>query len=231
MDIELAMRYAPYIYFDEAEPFFPIKVGYTIFRETKLSPSFPRQIRMDNPCIDYVIEYAIYWDFDIEHLYDLEHIWIYIDTKGQIIDCEASFHGKYLKGLLTDESNIEQGTHIRLYAQPGKHAFLPKGELFELVPDLRKATFEYAGSGGLCVSQVLQERCASNDGINKMIKDYLQLFKFKPTMVFEKYKIPVELLVPWEELYQEIPQLVEEKLKEINEFMNHMGNFECDSIS
>ena len=124
---ELVKKYLPYIYFDENEPFFPVRVGYSLFRTPgQNSKSFRRKIEFDANITEYVIEYAIYWDFDIQHLYELEHVWVYVGKEGQIIDAEASFHGRYLKALLRDRSNIEDDTHIRLYSQPGKHAFLPK---------------------------------------------------------------------------------------------------------
>ena len=71
------------------------------------SPSFRREILLNTEDIKYVIEYAIYWDFDIQHLFELEHVWVYVDHTDRIADCEASFHGKYIKGLLKDRSNLE----------------------------------------------------------------------------------------------------------------------------
>ena len=43
----LAARYAPVICFDAQEPFLPLAVGYTIFREDGDSPSFPRRVLLD----------------------------------------------------------------------------------------------------------------------------------------------------------------------------------------
>ena len=43
-----------------------------------------------------VIEYAFFWDYDIQHMYDLEHIWVTVDSAGQICGCQASFHGQRL---------------------------------------------------------------------------------------------------------------------------------------
>ncbi|HEY8422781.1 MAG TPA: hypothetical protein VIL05_13740 [Thermoclostridium sp.] len=79
MDKEIVKRYAPIIYFDEREPFYPIRTGCTIFTRPGPSPSFRREICFNSEYIKYVIEYAIYWDFDIQHLYELEHVWIYVD--------------------------------------------------------------------------------------------------------------------------------------------------------
>ena len=43
-DHELAVRYAPVIDFDRHEPFLPQAVGYTVFRQDDLSPSFSRPV-------------------------------------------------------------------------------------------------------------------------------------------------------------------------------------------
>jgi putative hydrolase of the HAD superfamily len=80
-DYQLALRHAPYIRFDDREPFLPSVVGYTIFRESGASASFPRQIHLDAE-VATVIEYAIWWDWDIGHLYELEHVWVYVNPHG-----------------------------------------------------------------------------------------------------------------------------------------------------
>ena len=73
-DLEISRKYLPYIYFDKKEPFYPRNVGYSIFLETTESKSFNRTIEVDADT-HFVIEYAIYWNFDIGHLYEMEHVW------------------------------------------------------------------------------------------------------------------------------------------------------------
>jgi hypothetical protein len=80
-DHELACYYAPIIQFDAHELFLRLAAGYTIFKNYNESLSFPRQIelhKMGHPEAAFAIEYAIWWDWDIQHLYELEHIWVYI---------------------------------------------------------------------------------------------------------------------------------------------------------
>jgi len=215
-DLEIVIKYSPYIYFDENEPFYPVGVGYSIFRSPgQESPSFRRKIEFDAGVVDFAIEYAIYWDYDIQHLYELEHIWTYIDKNGKLVDGEGSFHGRYFKALLKDKSNIEDETHLKVYSQPGKHAFIPDPEIFELVPNLRTATYEEAGKSGLLITKILEGRCKTNEEINMMVKEYLSNFKFRPSMRFKKYVIPDNLFMPWEELYMEIPRRIEDRLEEI----------------
>jgi hypothetical protein len=215
-EIEVVRKFSPHLLFDKNEPFFPIRIGYTIFEDSGKSPSFPREI-VFNDTLKYVIEYAIYWDFDSEHLFELEHVWIYIDKDETIYDCEASFHGKFLRGLLEDRSNILNGTHVKLYSQPGKHAFSPLPEFFKLVPNYKTATYEFAGRDGLIVTKVGEGRYSTTPEINKMVHAYMQKYKFHPSMEFESYSIPDSLYVPWTELYNEIPVLINEKLEYIKQ--------------
>ncbi len=212
---EIVKKYSLYIYFDENEPFFPVKVGYSIFDKPGESKSFNRKIEFDTDSVSFAIEYSIYWDYDIQHLYELEHAWIYVDKNGELTDGEASFHGRYLKALLKDKSNIEDETHMRVYSQPGKHAFLPKPEYFELIPDLRTATYERAGSSGLIVTSIFKGIYETNEDINKMVENYLKKFKFKPAMRFKKYVVPDNIFITWEELFAEIPKRIADRLEDI----------------
>ncbi len=115
-DVMLARRYAPVIYFDADEPFLPTCAGYTIVRAPEPSPSFPRYITLEPPSA-LAIEYALWWDWDIQHLYELEHAWVFVDGSGTIIAVESSQHGAATDG----DFHQEAGRPI-LYAEPGKHA-------------------------------------------------------------------------------------------------------------
>ncbi len=74
-DLHLACKYAPIIHYDRAETIPLVSVGYTVFREERRSDSFPKRMVKPDFC-GLVIEYALYWDYDIQHMYDLEHIWV-----------------------------------------------------------------------------------------------------------------------------------------------------------
>ena len=220
-NLELLKKYLPYIYFDKKEPFYPRSVGCTIFTETAKSQSFNRIIEV-NSGTSFVVEYAIYWNFDIGHLYELEHIWVYVDEAGKIVNVEASFHGMYFRNLLHDRSNIEDETHVVLYSQPGKHALMPRAENFYLLPDLFKVTDELVGIDGLSLPEMFVGKYETNEGINLMVRDYMKKFKFKPTMEFEKYVIGEELLTTWDDLYDNIPKYIKEVLAEIENELIHI---------
>lgn len=140
----LAARYAPIIRFDAHEPFLPLAAGYTIFRRSGRSPSFRQGCEIDltpqgQPPASLAIEYAIWWDWDIGHLYELEHAWIFVDEKGEVTRGEASWHGRY-HDMRHDGQLALEGDHLVLYSEPGKHAFAPSPAM----PVLDKACY------GLC---------------------------------------------------------------------------------
>lgn len=211
-DQQLALNYAPIIHYDLGEPIPLKKVGYTVFREEARSDSFPK--RTVRPARGgAVIEYALFWDYDIQHMYDLEHIWVWVDEDGYVIKAEASFHGKYLMLWEPDMDFAlppEDG-RVHAFCQPGKHAFLPEGGLFRLVPGWQENCMENAGgevlvggpfAGAYEPSEEDDARCAT------YIRAHLA---FTPTLQFDKGTIlPAGLLCPWAELKAWIPARIRE---------------------
>src|SRR5437867_3698991 len=131
-DLELARRHAPIVYFDAAEPFLPELVGYRVLRRSGPSPSFDRYLTLDVPEVGRaaaVVEYALWTDWDIQHLYELEHVWSYVDEQGKLLFAEASWHGR-LGALIQDGRLAQEGERRLAYAEPGKHAMAPTPEVF-----------------------------------------------------------------------------------------------------
>jgi Predicted hydrolase (HAD superfamily) len=89
-DQDLAERYAPQLMLDLAEPYRPYAYGWTIFRSPGKSPSSKFEVAPEGA---FAIEYAIYYDWDIGHLYDLEHVWVHVGEDGAVVKVEASSHG------------------------------------------------------------------------------------------------------------------------------------------
>ncbi|OWA36822.1 hypothetical protein B9G55_01725 [Saccharibacillus sp. O16] len=210
---ELAMRHAPILLFDEREPFFPVRLGITLFKQDAASPSFMRRPRLQCPPGGLVIEYAIYYDYDIQHLYDLEHLWVYLGSSGEVLDAEASFHGRYLKSLLPDLSNLMDGRAV-LYVQPGKHALSPLPEVFPLLPEFASCTLEKAGVAGLDFGDFLQGELETNEAINRRVEYHLRAFGFRPAGTYREWRYAdrQELFVSWQELLVEIPLRVRREL-------------------
>jgi hypothetical protein len=202
---ETALHVAPALYMDSKEPFLPIRVGVTIFEHTAPSLSFNRVIEVNREMIQSVIEYAIYWDYDIQHLYDLEHVWVYVGYEGEIVSCEASFHGRYLLGLLRDRSNLLADNRVKLFVQPGKHAMSPLEEVFRLLPDVETCNNEQAGTGGVLEPEMFKGQFKSGDHIDKIAEEHLRSFRFQPSFEYVRYEWPDGIFVTWDELREEIP--------------------------
>jgi len=158
-ELAMAARYAPRILFDRHEPFLPQAVGYTIFHQDGYSPSFPRCIGL-KPIgrlpAELVIEYAIWWDWDINHLYELEHVWTYVDGDGTLVHAEGSWHGDFgaARRLQDGRLSLHDHSHPVVYAQPGKHAFAFTDEpLLILKEHTRRQCSVQAGKGGLMNSK------------------------------------------------------------------------------
>ncbi len=202
-DTALARAHAPVIHFDAAEPFMPVAAGYTVFRAGAPSPSFPRTIELP-PGTTLAIEYAIWWDWDIEHLYELEHVWVYLDEAGKLIAADASWHGGYNALTLTD------GT-LTLYSEPGKHAFAAS-----LQPLLERRAITLAGCTsrrkprGLLVTPLFQGIIPQGKPVEQqLVHTWLERQLFEPTYEFSKtFALADTRLVPWSQLYAWIPQRV-----------------------
>lgn len=210
-DRALASQYAPVVRFDRNEPFLPDLVGYTLFRQPGESPSFPRRIALPEG-VALVIEYAIWWDWDIQHLYELEHIWVYLDVQGQIVDAEASWHGTY--HTMRDAAGrlpLENG-RLTLFSEPGKHAFAPTAErLFARAGATCRDCDALAGIRGLHITDLFSRklRPRRNPNVNWLVVRYLRQQRFTPSFDFAKI-VDLRALehVPWEALERWIPQRV-----------------------
>lgn len=209
----LAARHAPIIQFDEREPFLPLVAGYTIFRTDTDSPSFPRRIELrpdGQPAAALAIEYALWWDWDIGHLYELEHAWVYLDQDEQVVRAEASWHGTYhdmaVDGVLhlTDQ-------RPQLYSEPGKHAFAPViSWLEERAPRTRRSCGRLAGAGGVHVTPLFDGIITSKTPLtDRLVHTYLERHAFEPSYAFgQAFVLPPELLAPWPALFEWIPERV-----------------------
>lgn len=214
MNLKSLAAYAPRLYFDKREPFYPVRVGVSVLRRGEQSPSFRRRFDWPTDGINYVIEFAVYWDYDIQHLYELEHVWVYVGEDGAVLDAEASFHGKYMKALLPDGSNLA-GKTVSLYSQPGKHAFSPLPILFELLPNARIVTDREAGKDGLTLPEWYKAQEQHDEKTNELVRLYQQTYhRFTPSFEFVPYELAEkeELFVPWDVLYEEIPERIEAEL-------------------
>jgi HAD superfamily hydrolase (TIGR01549 family) len=136
-----------------------------------------------------VIEYALWTDWDIQHLYELEHVWSYVDDQGRLIFAEASWHGRY--GALTQGGHLSaEGERPVAYSQPGKHAMYATPELFGgfdvLRSDVARTAALEAGSSGLLVGRPIAGRIEKNRRRDALVNAYLRRHAFEPTFEFTR---------------------------------------------
>ena len=224
-DLALALRYAPILHFDENETIPVRAVGYTVFRETAKSDSFPKRV-ITVPQNGAVIEYAYYFDYDIEHMYDLEHIWVTVNAAGEVTAAEASFHGKYLVLLVPGLHGSIEPTdgHVHAFCQPGKHAFLPAGDLFRIVPRWDVCCDKEAG-GPVLIGNPF---CAAYSTTGKdlfvptktddahSIRYLRENLSFQPSMRFVETQLDESVYMTWETLFDRIPGWIREECARLN---------------
>lgn len=218
---QLAARYSPLIRFDRHEPFFPLAVGYTLFTADGDSPSFPRRVELagpGHPPASLAIEYAIWWDWDIQHLYELEHTWTFLSPDGRVVYAEASWHGGYNATVL-DSGKVrvageDGGCHPVVYSEPGKHAFAPTPEI--LISQRQAKTLAScgpeAGKGGLWVTPVFKGilDLRKNPGVDALVTAYLRNQAFTPAFAWSrKFLVTKDMLIPWSVLCEWIPARID----------------------
>ena len=108
-----AQSVAPILLLDRAEPFRPVRIGVTAFHTEAPSPSSKFTV---SPRGELCYEFAVFWDFDIGHVFDLEHIWVHV-TGGEVIAVEATFHGSRHDISLS----LRNGRPV-IWCEAGKHA-------------------------------------------------------------------------------------------------------------
>jgi len=212
-DRALAARYAPVLRFDAHEPFFPLSVGYTIFRKSGPSPSFRQGHQIDlvpegEPPASLAIEYAIWWDWDIGHLYELEHVWVYVDQQGCVVRGEASWHGG-LHAMRHEGQLALDGEHLVVYSEPGKHAFAPTPDWFrERARSFKRSeTRDLAGISGVLITRFARGQVIPSPLNQRLVHTYLARHAFEPSWRFDnRFSITPEMLVPWPALEDWIPR-------------------------
>jgi len=214
--LDCAARYAPIILADEREPFTLIAVGYTIFDQEADSPSFPKR-RVEWGSAGYpatrAIEYALWWDWDIGHLYELEHVWTFVGANGDVVAVEASWHGMFGQAEVGGRGGVTpplQDTHPVLLAQAGKHAMAASIEPFmEIRKWAEQEAGPDAGKDGVLEVEMFRGRLPKTPENDARVTAYLKRWAFTPSWQFTR-RLPVtrEMLVPWRVLEGWIPARV-----------------------
>jgi len=208
-DEAMARRLAPVIYCDAREPFPPLLAGWTVLRAGGPSPSFQRAIEIAPP-VARVIEYALWFDWDIGHLNELEHLWVYLDADDRPLGAEGSWHGFYRPFTAAGGLPALEGGRPVAYAKPGKHALAPDpATLLESRAECERDCGPLAGRGGVQVTHLTLGRIEKTPEADALARAYLQARRFIPAWQFtQRIVMAGGRLMPWAALAPQIPRRV-----------------------
>lgn len=216
-DRALAMAVAPVIRFADNEPFLPSKVGATVIPVPQQSPSAKLQITFE-PGVARVIEYAIWWDWDIQHLYELEHVWLKLDAADRVVAVAASAHGTLHDMVRPDGSLPTEDGRVTLYAEPGKHAFHATPETIREKQEWLEAVCgPLTAKGHVLINDMFAAVLAGVTAEDhRAVRRYLQGRAFLPAFHFgQLFDVGTLDHVSWPELHDYITQRVPQVLAEV----------------
>lgn len=212
-DAALAAKYQPLLLLDNAEPYEPLYLGYTVFRAAGQSPSSKFLIE---PQGAFCIEYAVWYDWDIGHLYDLEHVWAHARADGSLVAVEASQHGRRLPMSAVDGlPELREGRPV-LYPEAGKHAHWAHPS--HMTPDhrhrLEALCGPLAGIEGVHLGNpfVAAGRYSATPRDHRLAKLRMRHDAFVPS--FEHGRVANPTLLPWPQLDQLVPGRVRDAMAE-----------------
>lgn len=210
-DTALARAHMPLIMLDKREPYRPLAMGYTVFRQAGQSPSSKFQVRPES---GPAIEYAIWYDWDIQHMYDLEHVWVYLDGGGDVLRVEASRHGRRILMMTGSGRCLMRGGRPLVYAEAGKHAHwaAPDEMREEAGTYLAAMCGPLAGYWGVHEGNPFCElgRFAPDAKAHRLAKLKMKADTFTPSFIFDRDSDEGKgvVLVPWSHLDTWIPQRI-----------------------
>lgn len=207
-DAALAARHHPILRLDENEPYEPLYLGYTVFRDPRQSPSSKFEIVPHGAAC---IEYAVWYDWDIGHLYDLEHVWVHVDIAGAVVRVEASQHGRREPMLLSAGLPELRGDRPVLYPEAGKHAHWAHPDQMDAATRQRLAVLcgALAGHEGVHLGNPFAETGAytATAADHRLARLHMRADAFAPTFRYRREAEPE--LLPWPGLAAAIPRRVD----------------------
>ncbi|WP_051228339.1 HAD family hydrolase [Pleomorphomonas oryzae] len=202
MDVleKLAVDHRPVLKCCRTEPYPPSRLGWSVATQPVRSPSSAFDLI---PRGGAVIEYVVWCDWDIGHLYDLEHVWVHVDAGGSVVAVEGSQHGRRVD--LTDCA-VEAGRPV-VYLEPGKHAVWSSPK--SMAPEFSRIVAQcgpFAGNDGVHVDNPFGDRgeIAATPFEHRLARLKLKRDAFRPAFDFSPDEIAVPL-VSWAELAAWIP--------------------------
>lgn len=216
---KLAASHRPVLRCCRSEPYPPSRIGWFVATRPTRSPStdfdlYPRGAA--------VIEYVIWCDWDIGHLYDLEHVWVHVDEEGSVLAVEGSQHGRRVE---LPDCVVEAGRPI-VYLEPGKHAVWSNpGAMAPEFPRIAAQCGAFAGAEGVHVDNPFGERgeITATPFDHRLARLKLKRDAFRPAFDFSG-PLPSETapLVPWTELAAWIPGRVRSLISDLRRSVPHL---------
>jgi len=226
-DFTQAIKHFPRLYYDNNEPFLPIKIGYKIYRMKQIadhyqSPTFSRTLIFLQELLNTdqdaqaIIEYSLWYEADISHLYELEHLWVYLNDKNKVIKIEGSRHGNI----------INLNLHQKIIIEPGKHGHA-QGKLSDRFKKLLIYICQKPGTTGLLIDGInapslfqfknLLAVKYKTPQLDKKIMEYLNYYKFIPSFKFQKeFIVEKENFMPWKKFEEYIKKFLLTKIKNLS---------------
>lgn len=217
---KLAAEHRPVLRCCRTEPYPPSRLGWFVATEPTRSPSSAFDLV---PRGAAVIEYAIWCDWDIGHLYDLEHVWVHVDEAGNVVAVEGSQHGRRID--LTD-CVVDAGRPV-VYLEPGKHAVWSSPAAMK--PEFSRICGQcgpFAGSDGVHVDNPFGERgeIAAMPFEHRLARLKLKRDAFVPAFDFSpSSSSETAPLVPWAELAAWIPGRVRSLVADARASVPHLA--------
>jgi putative hydrolase of the HAD superfamily len=201
----LAVRHAPVLCIDRNEPAPPLALGYAIIRAPQVSPS--SKFVLTPPSGGSVIEYAIWHDWDIQHLYDLEHVWVHLDAAEEVVRVEGTMHGLRVSADTGSGLPVLRDGRPVLYCEPGKHAIWADARAMQVVAGamIREVCGPRAGAEGIHLGNRFAEAgaFAATPRERRLARLAMRRAAFVPAFAFRP--APEPALMPWATLAAWIP--------------------------
>lgn len=213
----VAAALAPHLAVDDAEPFLPQAVAVTVVDVTgTLSPTVMGLVVDLAEGAEVVVEYALWWEYEIGHLYGLEHVWVHgrrTAAGWAVVAVEGSAHG-HRHAL--DGVRLHNGRPV-IYLEPGKHGTAVDPESFAAPRDvLEWLCSTGAGRGGVCVTAQFEGYLHATPRRSRQARRFLSNYAFTPTWSFSRVVDTRDLpAVPWDELRRNVPAIVADIVSDV----------------
>lgn len=218
-----AQGFAPILQMDRAEPFRPQCVGLSAFTAETHSPSSKFLLK---PLGDICYEFAVFWDYDIGHVYDLEHIWVHV-AQDRVAAVEATFHGQRHKVA----PNLRDGRPL-VWVEAGKHAhFQNRAQRDAMAEATRLMCGSKAGIGGIHTGNPISDGFGALSELDhRLARLFLTRLQFTPAggrpLEHDLLDTPMR---PWPEMPEYITARIRKLVARLHRDVPHLPAifFDC----